>query len=118
MGSDHPRQSNLRLQGLAVAKCDSVGPEVFRDDVGNSRGSNSLMRPMFIMLVVGARPNFMKAAPLLEELRRHPKTFQTILIHTGQHYDTEMSDVFFQDLELPRPDLSLGVGSGSHAEQT
>jgi len=73
---------------------------------------------MFIMFVVGARPNFMKAAPVLEELRRHPKTFQTMLIHTGQHYDTEMSDVFFQDLEMPRPDLFLGVGSGTHAEQT
>jgi UDP-N-acetylglucosamine 2-epimerase (non-hydrolysing) len=76
------------------------------------------MRPVSIMLVVGARPNFMKAAPLLEELRRHPKTFQTKLIHTGQHYDAEMSDVFFQDLDLPRPDLFLGVGSGTHAEQT
>lgn len=76
------------------------------------------MRPILILIVVGARPNFMKVAPLFDELRRHPNTFQARLIHTGQHYDTEMSDVFFQDLELPRPDLFLGVGSGTHAEQT
>jgi UDP-N-acetylglucosamine 2-epimerase (non-hydrolysing) len=71
-----------------------------------------------IMLVAGARPNFMKVAPPLQELRKWPEAFQPRLIHTGQHYDTEMSDVFFQDLDLPRPDRFLGVGSGSHAEQT
>jgi UDP-N-acetylglucosamine 2-epimerase (non-hydrolysing) len=71
-----------------------------------------------IALVAGARPNFMKVAPLLRELRKYPKMFRARLIHTGQHYDAEMSDVFFRDLELPRPDRVLGVGSGSHAEQT
>jgi len=60
----------------------------------------------------------MKVAPLWQELRKYPETFRTQLIHTGQHYDVEMSDVFFDDLELPRPDHYLGVGSGSHAEQT
>ena len=70
------------------------------------------------MLVAGARPNFMKVAPPLRELRKYPEAFQTQFIHTGQHYDAEMSDVFFRDLELPRPDRYLGVGSGSHAEQT
>lgn len=60
----------------------------------------------------------MKVAPLLQELQNHPDTFEPLLIHTGQHYDSEMSDVFFQDLDLPVPDRSLGVGSGSHAEQT
>ena len=70
------------------------------------------------MLVAGARPNFMKVAPPLQELRKYPEAFQTRLIHTGQHYDAEMSDVFFRDLQLPRPDRFLGVGSGSHAEQT
>ena len=73
---------------------------------------------MKLVLVVGARPNFMKAAPILFELRRHPKEFQCLLVHTGQHYDARMSDVFFQDLELPPPDVFLGVGSGSHAVQT
>ena len=71
-----------------------------------------------IVLVVGARPNFMKVAPILFELRRYPEQFRYKLVHTGQHYDTRMSDVFFQDLELPVPDKFLGVGSGSHAVQT
>jgi UDP-N-acetylglucosamine 2-epimerase (non-hydrolysing) len=71
-----------------------------------------------LVLVVGARPNFMKAAPILFELRRHSDTFRTYLVHTGQHYDARMSDIFFQDLELPPPDKFLGVGSGSHAVQT
>jgi UDP-N-acetylglucosamine 2-epimerase (non-hydrolysing) len=70
------------------------------------------------VLVAGARPNFMKVGPVLQELLRHPQCFRTQFIHTGQHYDTEMSDVFFQDLGLPRPDHFLGVGSGSHADQT
>jgi UDP-N-acetylglucosamine 2-epimerase (non-hydrolysing) len=74
--------------------------------------------PRNIVLVAGARPNFIKISPLLQELLKFPKTFRTSLIHTGQHYDVEMSDVFFQDLELPRPERFLGVGSGSHAEQT
>jgi UDP-N-acetylglucosamine 2-epimerase (non-hydrolysing) len=60
----------------------------------------------------------MKVASPIQELRKHPAAFQTWLIHTGQHYDTEMSEVFFRDLDLPRPDRFLGVGSGSHAEQT
>jgi UDP-N-acetylglucosamine 2-epimerase (non-hydrolysing) len=60
----------------------------------------------------------MKVALPLQELCKHRETFRTRLIHTGQHYDTEMSDVFFRDLGLPRPDRFLGVGSGSHAEQT
>lgn len=69
-------------------------------------------------LVAGARPNFMKLAPLLHELQKYPEMFGTLLVHTGQHYDAEMSDVFFRDLDLPRPGRFLGVGSGSHAEQT
>lgn len=71
-----------------------------------------------LVLVVGARPNFMKAAPILIELRRRLTEFHCILVHTGQHYDAKMSDIFFQDLELPAPDRFLGVGSGSHAVQT
>ena len=60
----------------------------------------------------------MKVAPLMKKLSKHPDAFRARLIHTGQHYDTEMSDVFFCDLDLPQPDRLLGVGSGSHAEQT
>ena len=71
-----------------------------------------------IILVVGARPNFMKVAPVVRQLRRYPEMFRTKLIHTGQHYDADMSDVFFEELDLPKPDRFLGVGSGSHAEQT
>src|SRR5258708_26527345 len=72
---------------------------------------------MHILHVVGARPNLMKVAPVLSALTQYPKIKQT-LIHTGQHYDTNMSDVFFQQLEIPAPDANLGVGSGSHARQT
>lgn len=72
---------------------------------------------MHILHVVGARPNFMKAAPVLRVLSAHPEVRQT-LVHTGQHYDSAMSDVFFQQLEMPAPDWNLGVGSGTHAQQT
>lgn len=70
-----------------------------------------------ILHVVGARPNFMKAAPVLFALRAYPQVRQ-VLVHTGQHYDRKMSDVFFDELGLPKPDLNLEVGSGSHAVQT
>jgi len=73
---------------------------------------------MEVINVVGARPNFMKAAPILREMRKYPDLFEPVLVHTGQHYDYEMSKVFFEDLELPEPDIYLGVGSGTHAEQT
>src|SRR5262249_21692936 len=68
--------------------------------------------------VVGARPNFMKIAPLIAEMRRRPETIEPILIHTGQHYDESMNDSFFRDLDIPRPDINLEIGSGTHAEQT
>lgn len=69
-----------------------------------------------ILHVVGARPNFVKAAPVLRALRQ--KGARQTLVHTGQHYDRNMSDVFFTQLEIPDPDVNLGVGSGSHAAQT
>lgn len=72
---------------------------------------------MHILHIVGARPNFMKAAPVLWALGTGDDVRQT-LVHTGQHYDANMSDVFFHDLEIPKPDINLGVGSGSHAQQT
>ena len=71
-----------------------------------------------IVLVVGARPNFMKSAPLINELEKNNNLFENILIHTGQHYDSNLSDFFFEDLKLPKSDIYLGVGSGTHAEQT
>ena len=72
---------------------------------------------MKIACVVGARPNFMKIAPILEAMKNYPQ-LQPILVHTGQHYDYEMSGVFFEDLDIPEPDIYLGMGSGSHAVQT
>lgn len=73
---------------------------------------------MKILHVVGARPNFMKIAPIMHEMAQHPETFEQVLVHTGQHYDANMSQVFFDERELPRPDVNLDVGSGSHAQQT
>jgi len=94
-------------------------------------GSNKTAK---IMTVVGARPNFMKAAPIIAAMRDHNErlaisagregawdshfTLQNVLVHTGQHYDEAMSDRFFADLNIPKPDVHLGVGSGSHAAQT
>jgi UDP-N-acetylglucosamine 2-epimerase (non-hydrolysing) len=93
------------------------------------------MKRLKLILVVGARPNFMKIAPLLRAIRNHNQKQQTIspppaggdagegaidylLVHTGQHYDVRMSDAFFQELNIPAPDVNLEVGSGSHAVQT
>ena len=88
---------------------------------------------MNILLVVGARPNFMKAAPIIAAIEDHNQKIsplaghrnrwpgegiQHTLVHTGQHYDDLMSEAFFRDLHLPKPDVHLGVGSGSHAVQT
>lgn len=71
---------------------------------------------MHILHIVGARPNFMKVAPVLAALKKRENVTQT-LVHTGQHYDVNMSDVFFQQLGIPAPDVNLAVGSGSHAKQ-
>jgi UDP-N-acetylglucosamine 2-epimerase (non-hydrolysing) len=70
-----------------------------------------------IIVVAGARPNFMKISRLVERLKKN-RQVDCLLVHTGQHYDFEMSEVFFQDLRIPKPDIFLNVGSGSHAEQT
>jgi UDP-N-acetylglucosamine 2-epimerase (non-hydrolysing) len=71
-----------------------------------------------VINIVGARPNFMKVAPIVEAMKRREQEFTPLVIHTGQHYDAAMSDAFFSDLELPKPDIHLGVGSASHAAQT
>ena len=99
-----------------------------------SRGiRRSQARNMKILTVVGARPNFMKAAPIIAAINEHNERISAnsadrrewpaemirhILVHTGQHYDDLMSASFFSDLKLPKPDVHLGVGSGSHAVQT
>jgi UDP-N-acetylglucosamine 2-epimerase (non-hydrolysing) len=71
-----------------------------------------------IINVVGARPNFMKIAPVIDEMRRRYDRIEPLLVHTGQHYDQSMSDSFFEDLQMPHPDINLEVGSASHAQQT
>ncbi len=71
-----------------------------------------------VINVVGARPNFMKVAPIVEEMKRREREFAPLVVHTGQHYDAGMSDAFFRDLNLPEPDVYLGVGSASHGAQT
>ena len=71
---------------------------------------------MKIAIVIGTRPEIIKMAPVIDEINK--RNLDYVLIHTGQHYDHEMSDQFFLDLELPTPDYNIGVGSGSHGEQT
>jgi len=71
-----------------------------------------------VLNIVGARPNFMKMAPIIEAMNKYPEQIQHLLVHTGQHYDEKMSKAFFDDLGIPKPDINLEVGSGSHAEQT
>ena len=80
-------------------------------------------RPIRLLLVAGARPNFMKIAPLIRGIRRHQREkgrrdIGYRLVHTGQHYDQNMSEIFFKELRIPAPDFNLEVGSGSHAVQT
>jgi UDP-N-acetylglucosamine 2-epimerase (non-hydrolysing) len=71
-----------------------------------------------VLIVAGARPNFVKIAPIMREFKKHKRHFEVFLVHTGQHYDFGMSDVFFQNLRIPSPDIYLGVGSASHSIQT
>jgi UDP-N-acetylglucosamine 2-epimerase (non-hydrolysing) len=74
--------------------------------------------PAAVAYVVGARPNFVKMAPVVEQMRARAPELRHVVIHTGQHYDREMSEIFFEDLGLPEPDHLLGVGSGAHGAQT
>jgi UDP-N-acetylglucosamine 2-epimerase (non-hydrolysing) len=73
---------------------------------------------MKIMIVVGARPNYMKAAPIIGQMRRYDDFLEPIILHTGQHYDPMLSEQIMTELGMPQPDIYLGVGSGTHAEQT
>lgn len=71
-----------------------------------------------VLLVAGARPNFIKIAPLMKAFEAHKEIFNVLLVHTGQHYDFQLSEIFFKDLNIPKPDICLNVGSASHAVQT
>ena len=81
-------------------------------------GNPFVSQPRRIVSIAGARPNFMKIAPIVAALKRRPGAFESVLVHTGQHYDEKLSQVFFDELGIPRPDINLNVGSGSHAQQT
>ena len=76
-----------------------------------------MSKPLSVFNIVGARPNLVKIAPLLREMRKSDR-FKPVLVHTGQHYDERLSDVFFRQMEIPAPDFNLDVGSGSHGWQT
>ena len=80
--------------------------------------NQEVVKAVKVLYVVGARPNLMKVAPIMKEMGKYSDEFEQVLVHTGQHYDDNMSRVFFDELELPRPDVNLEVGSGSHAQQT
>src|SRR6185436_6323680 len=94
----------------ADADRQEAGQAVKRDPWPSLRGP--------VLCVVGARPNFMKMAPILRALAAHEPSLPSLLVHTGQHYDADMNDKLFVDLRLPSPDINLEVGSGTHAVQT
>jgi UDP-N-acetylglucosamine 2-epimerase (non-hydrolysing) len=85
--------------------------------MASTRDEMDVSRLLKVLCVAGARPNFMKLAPIIGAIDDHPLC-EAVILHTGQHYDARMSAVFFDELGIRKPDLSLGVGSGSHAVQT
>jgi UDP-N-acetylglucosamine 2-epimerase (non-hydrolysing) len=82
------------------------------------RDSRGVRDPAAVVYVVGARPNFVKMAPVVHEMRSRAPHLRHVVVHTGQHYDREMSEIFFEDLGLPNPDHMLNIGSGAHGAQT
>jgi UDP-N-acetylglucosamine 2-epimerase (non-hydrolysing) len=113
-------QANRRRHSLSMVGDEPEAQETIEtgiDGIGQGRHA------MKIIHVVGARPNFMKVAPILDALtaynaRGEGAPIESLLVHTGQHFDHKMSQTFFEELGLPRPDINLGAGGGSHAEQT
>ena len=73
---------------------------------------------MKVMTIVGARPQFVKAAVVSRAFNEHREDITEIIVHTGQHYDENMSEVFFDELEIPKPHINLGIGGGSHGQNT
>ena len=105
--------------GHSTALATSISSISFLHDLLNSFGHicGTNGTKMKIINVVGARPNFMKIAPLMAEYQKHDN-IEPLLVHTGQHYDEQMSNLFFKQLEIPEPDINLEAGSASHAVQT
>jgi UDP-N-acetylglucosamine 2-epimerase (non-hydrolysing) len=112
---------DLEPSGLGGATCPTEPTGVDQRSDRRSKDTAPYQRSMGkkrIFLVAGARPNFMKVAPIIRALQQRADLFEYRLVHTGQHYDREMSEVFFDELHIPEPDYHLEVGSGTHAEQT
>ena len=105
MGGEESRSSWYRQESVNLLVLPGKSPRI------------STAPMMRVIHVVGARPNYMKVAPIMRAMRQRPDFWEQILVHTGQHYDQELSEVFFPELGLPPPDVYLGTGSGSHAEQ-
>lgn len=101
-------------RATAMSQNSGMPADVVRVDFLNRFGIHMLK----VINVVGARPNFMKMAPIIDAMKCHPDAIEQVLVHTGQHYDERMSRTFFEELGIPKPDIDLEVGSGSHAEQT
>ena len=107
------RRAHARRDGGSAAS--TAAPGKVEAGAAMSQASRT---PGGLACIVGARPNYMKMAPLLRAFADHPGLPHSVLIHTGQHYDVAMNERLFRDLELPSPDLNLEVGSGTHAVQT
>src|SRR5690606_15290669 len=111
-----PRRARWRSSSRRIASAPSSPPACGSGWIGPSNESGEHVTTGTVVHVTGARPNFPKAAPVIAALRARGVRQQ--LVHTGQHYDDALSEIFFRELSLPRPDVNLGVGSGSHATQT
>ena len=105
---------NVSLKLTDLSKENKISVENAHDAIVDCMLMLNLMK---IINVVGTRPNFMKIAPIIREMNKSDK-IEHILVHTGQHYDTKMSQNFFDELEIPQPNVHLEVGSHSHTKQT
>ena len=106
----------MRAKWLQPRALELRAPSKNRECYTDSREFR-MADPLRVFNIVGARPNLVKIAPLMREMHKHAG-IQPVLVHTGQHYDEKLSDVFFRQMGIPKPDFNLGVGSGSHAWQT
>ena len=119
---DNPEKRQQRSHAMQQETWDAKVAQVCDQVTATQACKSQMGAPMKIMSVVGARPNFMKIAPFVRAIRHQPRegssqSVEHILVHTGQHYSPDMSEVFFQELGIPAPDVNLEVGSGSHAYQ-